>query len=102
MWKQVSQHNKFLCYDPQGFLNFVAQVGKAIIFTNFTWKLHLPLFSVSLTNIIIRFIIIVVILSFIIIIFPPLRLLLIFFFLFPPGCWLPVIPVLWITKEIMY
>jgi hypothetical protein len=64
MWKWVSQHNRLLCYEPRGFLNFGAQVGKVIIFTKFTRKLHLPLFFLSLTNIIIRFIIIIVILAF--------------------------------------
>jgi hypothetical protein len=71
MWKWASQHNKLLLYEPRGFLKFWAQVGKVIIFTNFTWKLHLPLLFLFLTNIIIRFLIIIVILGFIIIISIP-------------------------------
>ena len=50
-------------------------MAKVIIFTNFTGKLHLPLFFLSLTNIIIRFIIIIVVLGFVIIILPTLMII---------------------------
>jgi len=72
-----------LRYEPRSFLNFGAQVGKVIFFTKFTWKLHLPLFFLSLAKIIIKFIIIVVILDFIIIIFLPTLVIIITTFLFP-------------------
>jgi hypothetical protein len=75
MWKWVSKHGRRIHYEPQGFLNFGAQVSKVIIFIKFTGKLHLPLFFLSLTNIIIQFIINIVVLGFVIIILSTLTII---------------------------
>jgi hypothetical protein len=52
----VLQHNRLLLHQPMvGLFHFGALVGKVILFTNFTWKLHLPLFFLIPSNISIRF-----------------------------------------------
>jgi hypothetical protein len=85
MWKWINYHKRLMHYDPRGFLNFGEEVGKVILFTKLTWKLHLPLFFISLTNVIIRFIIIIVVLAFVIVIIITILAIIIMIFLLVPS-----------------